>query len=467
MQALTLLLIIGFSEHSFALGSPDQTGGVPDQTMPVIKLTENQPPPVLAPERTLSLKASFDLAAQKNREAMAARFNLPITKAAIQMAGAIPNPRFNFQYGFGPEFKLILAGEPQQFGWQQDIQTAGKRTKAVNLARANYWLTELQVSALLFDVRNRTRRAYAELAAAEAYADLVESERRVALELLFTAKARFDAGKAAEAEALQAQLGVLQFDTQRNQAQARLKQASAALSLIVGETPRQVEVIDVDDNGIFKLSAQRTDLVPPPDRPLPPLAELLKVAAEQRPDLKIFTQQAFSDRRALTLARAQRIPDLFIESGYQFTTFTPNQPYHLIASVVPNSPGCYLNINAELPIFYQHQGQTTQAKATWLQDYAQINQLSCQIASDTITAYESVRVARANIAAFQTKLIPQASEVARMARRRYQVGKTDLAAAILAKQQYQQILSSYFDSVVSYQTAWADLEKAIGVPLQL
>ena len=38
---------------------------------------------------------------------------------------------------------------------------------------------------------------------------------------------------------------------------------------------------------------------------------------------------------------------------------------------------------------------------------------------------------------------------------------------ILARQQYQQILSSYFDAVVAYQNAWADLEKAIGVSLNL
>ena len=57
--------------------------------------------------------------------------------------------------------------------------------------------------------------------------------------------------------------------------------------------------------------------------------------------------------------------------------------------------------------------------------------------------------------------------MAKQAFRRYQVGKADLASAILARQQYQQILSSYFDAVVAYQTAWADLEKAIGVSLNL
>ena len=59
-----------------------------------------------------------------------------------------------------------------------------------------------------------------------------------------------------------------------------------------------------------------------------------------------------------------------------------------------------------------------------------------------------------------------AAQVAKLARRGYEVGKTDLATAIIAQQQYQQTLSNYFNAVVAYQNAWADLEKAVGIPLR-
>jgi cobalt-zinc-cadmium efflux system outer membrane protein len=421
----------------------------------------------VSPERTLSLRASFDKAVENNKEVIAARYNLPIAKAAIRIAGAIPNPRFSLLYGFGPAYTIIIAGNPQQFGLQQDIQTAGKRTKQVNLARSNYSLAELNVAALLFNVHNRVRRAYSEQAAAEAYELLIESERKVAFNLLDIAQKRYDSGKAPFSEALQAKLGVSQFDTQRNQAELRLQQASAALAQLVGETPKRVEVIDVDDNGIFKLSAEKTDLVPSPYKTLPPLNDLMPEAYQQRPDLHVAVQQAYSDRKALTLARAQRIPDVLIDAGYQFTTLKPHQPFGLTTVTVHNQPGAYLNVTAEFPIYYHHQGETTQAKGTWLQDYAQIEQLKTQVATDIVTAYEETSVARANIIKFQKELLPAAALVAKQALIRYQLGKSDLASAIIAKQQYQQTLSSYFDAVVSYQNSWADLENAIGVPLQL
>lgn len=126
-----------------------------------------------------------------------------------------------------------------------------------------------------------------------------------------------------------------------------------------------------------------------------------------------------------------------------------------------------MNIAAELPILYQYQGETTQARETWLQDFAQTDQFQWQMYSDIVCAAESVNVAKANIAVFQKELLPKASQLTKLARRRYQVGKGDLASAVLAKQQYQQILSNYFDAVVAYQNAWADLEQAMGVPLKL
>jgi outer membrane protein TolC len=181
----------------------------------------------------------------------------------------------------------------------------------------------------------------------------------------------------------------------------------------------------------------------------------------------VSIQQRYSDNKAITLARAQRIPDVLVDTGYQFSTLYKNQPYGLFAGAVENQPGCYLNVSVANPIFYQQQGEIAQAKATWLQDADQIKQLQCQIGTDTVTAYESVKGARANIGQFQTELIPEAGLVAKQAFRRYQMGKADLSSAILARQQYQQILSSYFDAVVSYQNAWADLEKAIGVSLNL
>lgn len=420
----------------------------------------------LPPTKTISLSACFDKADLDNREILSARWNLPIAKAGIKIAGAVPNPVFSLQAGFGDSFTYLFDGQTQQYLLTQQLQTAGKRSKKIDLARANYALSELQLETLRFDVHNRVRRAYAELAAAEAYCALIESQRDVGLKLLAIAQKRFDAGKAAKAEVLQANLNVLQYDTQRNQAQGRLQQDSAALALIIGDKPERVEVIDVDDNGIFKLSAEKTEIVPQPTRSLPALAPLISTAYASRRDLKAAKQQVFANSKALVLAKTKKIPDLFIGAGGTYSTFTKNQPAGLNSTGNWIGTGAFFNISFENPIFYQYQGEVQQASATLRQSQRQVELLQSQIGSDVVSSYNEVAVARANIFEFQSSLLPTAAEVARIARRGYQVGATDLSTAIVAQQQYQQTLSNYFDAVVAYQNGWADLEKAVGVALR-
>jgi cobalt-zinc-cadmium efflux system outer membrane protein len=409
------------------------------------------------PTRTISLSTCFELSDRLNQEITSAKWNLPILKAAITAAGAVPNPQFQLQAGFGDSFRYLFTGQTQQYGLVQQLQTAGKRTKKIEVARANYGLSELQLDALRFDIHNRTRRAYAELAAAEAYEALIEAQRAVGTRLVEIAERRFDAGKAARSEVSQAELNVLQYDTQRNSAQGRLEQASAALAQLIGERPKDIEVIDVDDNGIFKLSPLR---VPPR------LEELMLIAQDSRPDLKVAQQQTFVKRNALILAQTRKVPDLFFGIGGTYSTFAKSQPPGLSSTGNWIGTGIFTSLTMETPVLYQYQGEVAQARANLRQSERTVDLTRAQVAADVATAYSSVIVARANIIEFQNNLLPTASQVARIARRGYQVGATDLASAIVAQQQYQQILSNYFDAVVTYQTAWADLEKAVGLPLR-
>jgi outer membrane protein, heavy metal efflux system len=420
-----------------------------------------------ATTRSVSLPDCFGLADQHNQEILSALWTLNLAKAAIKIAAAVPNPQLAVQTGFGNSFQYLFDGQTQDFYLTQQFQTAGKRSKKIEVARANYGLAELQLDVLRFNVHNRVRRSYAELAAAEAFEALVESQRQVGLRLVDIAKKRNAAGKAPMSEVLQANLNVLQFDTQRNQAQGRLQQDSALLTQIIGEKPERIEVIDVDDNGIFKLSSQKTDIVPQATREMPRLDALLNTAFRYRPDLKAATQQVYANEKVVTLARTKKIPDLFIGVGGTYSTFTRKQPAGL--NPVGNwiGTGIFMNVTAEAPLFYQYQGEVQQALGNVHQSQRQVELLRSQIATDTVTAYNATNVARENIIEFQKNQLPTAAEVAKLARRSYEVGQSDLTSAIIAQQQYQQTLSNYFNAVVTYQTAWADLEKAIGAPLKM
>lgn len=473
------------------------------------------------PRRLFKLQECFDIADQNNKEIQVATASLTVSQAGIIIAKAIPNPVFSMMYGFGNSYRYIIAGNGQQFGWAEEIQIAGKRTKRTTVAKAQYLESAFQIEAVRFSVHNRVRRAYAELAAAHAYADVLEAQRNIAVRLLAISKMRFDAGKAPGSEVLQAKLGVQQFDTQRNQAWGRLVQDSAALAFLLGRVANAGEIYDVEENGLFKFGSVDDGLVPEPIRDLPSIEKLLPAAYQKRNDLKVAVQTAYANSKQVVLAKSQRFPDPILGFQYFFSTYkafqygyfdpvgvlpylqavypgasqfvqtfqNPNPSSNLIQTAyygslvngggaqsgqtppvinqdkVPQQSGYQGMYQQELPIFYHYQGQLARARANLNQQLRQNDQLRAQIATDIVTGYEEVIVARNNMRRNKEQMLPAAARVSQLTNRGYQLGKMNLATAILAQQQYQQLLSAYFDSVVAYQIAWSDLEKAMGVPL--
>ncbi len=286
--------------------------------------------------------------------------------------------------------------------------------------------------------------------------ELVENQRSLVQRLSQIADKRFKSGQSEEVEVLQAKLAVDQFETLRNSALARLRQASIELDYLLGYKPDLD--LDVEDNGLFKLSLNRTELVPPPHEPLPPLEQLLAEAARERPDLKAANQQVVTTKHAVSLARSQAIPDVLIGSGWVFSTYKKS-------TGARQQEGAYLNVNMDIPIFYRHQGEIAASKASNQQAVINAGSVAARVDVDVRAAYALISAARANLAHFKQHLIPLALNVVRKAQDSYERGTLDLGSALVAQQQFQQTFSNYFDAVVAYQNSWADLETAIGKKL--
>ena len=308
--------------------------------------------------KKFALGACFDRAGNDNKEILVAAAALPVAQAGITIAKALPNPTYSIVYGFGPAWQYIVAGNNEQFGFTEEFLVAGKRTKRTNVAKAAYIQQILQLEAVRFDVHNRVRRAYAELAAATAYAELIETQREIATKLLDVSSKRVEAGKAPGAEEIQARLNVMQFETLRNSAQGRRMQDSTALALLLGEIPKKLEIIDVDENILFKIKAGKATLVPAPERGVPKLLELLPSAWNERNDLKASIQKAYTLQKGVTLAKSQRIPDPFIGFNYLFTNYKRSQPQYFDpdntgqntpGNKVPYQPGYLLTYAQEAP----------------------------------------------------------------------------------------------------------------------
>ena len=89
-----------------------------------------------------------------------------------------------------------------------------------------------------------------------------------------------------------------------------------------------------------------------------------------------------------------------------------------------------------------------------------------QISSDVTSAYQNLLANREKLRAYQEHILSDSNEVARLARRSYETGQSDITATLQAQQNNVAVKSAYLDAVAKYQAAFANLEQACGTPLQ-
>jgi outer membrane protein TolC len=93
---------------------------------------------------------------------------------------------------------------------------------------------------------------------------------------------------------------------------------------------------------------------------------------------------------------------------------------------------------------------------------SQKNQITQQVSS----AYNNVLAARQKLKVYQDHVLADSYEVARLARRSYEVGQSDITATLQVQQANINIRLQYLDAVRLYQEAFTDLEQACGRPLE-
>ena len=187
-----------------------------------------------------------------------------------------------------------------------------------------------------------------------------------------------------------------------------------------------------------------------------PLEHYLAIAKESRYEIKSLVAQKVVNKWNLRNAYGAAIPDFNIGFGSSEENNLPSGP---------NLTAQYLTINAEIPISNVNQGDIARYKSAGRQLNYQMSSQKNQVDSDVSSAYNNLLAAREKINVYQEHVLRDSNEVARLSRRSYEVGQSDINSTLLAQQANVQIRQAYLDAVTSYQGAYTDLEQASGRPL--
>lgn len=396
---------------------------------------------------TFELNQALNETFTQSPRAASVRLQLGIAQSAIPQALTFPNPALIVYNGFKAE-------QTYQVGASIPIEQPWKVFFRLATAKNQIKQADLEILRALWQLRGTVRRAYLEVVIAEEMATTLSELAELTRQLQVAAQKRANAGDVARLDVLKSQLATAQAEVERDQGVRQVTLSKRRLNLVVGRD--HAAELSVPRLPQFRLQATKTELLPNLEQPMPELGHLIATAHQKRLDVRLVQQQIRTNEAALRSTYANIMPDTQLNAGHSITGNPPDGP---------KLHGYFIGITQELPIFNFQQGDIARYRATLRQLKLELRTQQNLVSEEVAVAYERVQIARERIRAYQDHLLAQSAEVARLARRSYEVGQSDILAALLAQQQNVQVRNQYLEAVRSYQQAITDLEQSIGQTL--
>lgn len=388
-------------------------------------LSSEEPSP-----RTFDLAGAIRYAQQNNLRILALQKQQVVARSEVQVAKQRNNLSAVFE---------TTRSAPKYFaGLSYPLEIGGKRDSRIEVASREAQISDLSLQSQWLTVRHDVRVAFYQVVLSRERQNEIAQARDLATKLQDVSRQRFDAGDVARVEVLQADLELKRAENDLKQEEDGQKISLIRLNALLNLQP------DFEPEIKGSLEDQPGDVT---------LDLLLKDAMSRHVELLTLEQETKAEQARLSLARAERIPDLDIDGGAEIHDTDFNV-------------GWKAGLTLELPIFNRKQGEIARSEA--LLEVLKIQETAArqQIGAEISEAFSRFKSAQVRIESYKKNILPAASEIEQMSEESYREGRTGILVVIDAQRNVRQVRLEYLDSLMDFQTAVADLELAAGVELQ-
>jgi len=392
-----------------------------------------------APSR-LTLDQAIALALQHNHSVLAARTTIQQGRAQEITANLRPNPVLLGDSQFLPFFQPsnftsdYLENSAQfDLGVSYLFERGGKRPARLQAAKDQTAVTTAQVSdderALTFNVASQ----FIAVLLAESTLDFALQNLAGFQQTVDVSQASFAAGSMSQGDMLKIQLQLLQFQTDVSSARLARTQALATLRQLLG-----YESIgeDYEVNGTLGYEAVTSSL-----------AELQRLAIQQRPDMRAAELAVTAAQSQLSLAKANAKRDLTAQFSYT----------HVAAT---NTGSLFANI--EIPLFDRNQGEIARTGHAITQSQELSREQSSLVLTDVVNSYEGLRTNDQVVQLYQSGYLRQSEDSRDISQYAYQRGAATLLDFLDAQRSYRAIQLAYRQALANYMVALEQLRHAVG-----
>lgn len=404
---------------------------------------------------SVRLSIALAEALKSGPRAAAVRAQLGVTRAGILTASQAPNPVVFMDRG-------LMAEQVMRLGPIFSTDKPFDLYLRLLAARVLTDQTKVDLLTQIWSLRTDVRKAYIELVLALETQRTLEQLYQLSDRLYMVSKKRFDAGAVPELDVLKGRLAVSQANVDVQAGLRRITAAKQQLNLLMGRVvDASISVAPLPDytgsEPVSGLRTRRTDVLPDFSRDVAPLKLFVEAAIQSRLELKSLGLQ----KRVNSTLLQGHYSSLISNPGFALGKDTAGNPVD-----GPKITAVFMTINEEVPLNNFQQGGIYQHKAVATQLRFQTEAQRNMIYSDVSASYQNLLAARDKIRVYQESLLQDSNEVTRLAQRSYEVGQSDITAALQAQQANIQVRADYLNAINDYATAIADLEKAVGRPLQ-
>jgi len=282
-------------------------------------------------------------------------------------------------------------------------------------------------------------QAYDALLAALRHRANLHQADSLAADFLKKTQARFEAGTVARLDVVNAQVARAQNQNDIIANDRDIANARSALNRLLGR-PLGASIATAD-----------TLAVP---APIPELGDLEGAALQRRPELASLEQQQRGAHAATSLAREFWLPDLTVGISKDY--------------LAAPTPG-YLNtgISLPIPILYRNhaKGEIAQSRYREEELAASYRDLQAAVSQDVRIAYAAAATALRQAVFIRDELLPASRQAYRIASASYGLGGSSALEVNAARAALVTAESQYTDALAAANSARADLERAVAVPL--
>ncbi|HKO59808.1 MAG TPA: TolC family protein [Pyrinomonadaceae bacterium] len=385
-----------------------------------------------------------------NGELAAARIEIDRARARVRQAGLRPNPTLDFEQTTG-HFTGSSDERETIVGIAVPIELGGKRRRRIELAQAELEAVEAEVADRERRLAAEVRGVYAEALAALRELETTENLNRIDLQTTRFVQARVNEGETAPLE-----LNLLRTEVDRLRSRRALVEGKLTVALV-----RLKSLARIPANEPLSL---REDLAAPLRPALPQSVDAaIDIALRSRPDLRLARLNEEVAQAGLSLARAAGAPELTAFSRYTLSRSSFDDTP--IGTLRDRDKLLTFGVSVGIPIFNRNQGSKAEATAAISQARMRREFFEQVVRSEVQSAYARYEAARSAALTFEQGVIARSNENIRVIRAAYELGQFQITDLLSEQRRLQDSLREYTEILAEQYRALADLQAALGAPV--